>query len=327
MHNQSDVAAKARSLALRIVWDHWDSLGYLAPEPAGRPRNSLVDPEALLLLTILVQSDDSRLDDVIEWWMESGIELWSLQRLRRMLSMFPQPVRESFARSAAPVMATREARWARLATGIATGDTSRAGTASGAIQLLNPAALVLRSRLLLGVNPRSDVLIYLLSRGVDAATVREIAATTCFARSSVHQILRQLASSRLVIRKGKRPHRYTICTEAWQEVFGREAIRSGLSDRIGFRRLYGNKTAARVWLCWPQTFSLLAALALIDADPAVAMRASTDVRAIFRLYFEYERTFYEHRLHVQIYHGMDPRRFQFLNDCVDAVSKWYTAQA
>src|SRR5690606_1383978 len=330
MVDLAEVGARARALALQIVWDQWDALGYLAPEPARRPRNSVVDPEALLLLSILVREADDRLRAVMRWWIEARPDLWSMQRLRRLLVSFPRWHSAGRAGSMEPALLGREARWYPIIAGVLAGEPlvgEPVRQKKREIQLLNPAALVLRSRLLLGVNPRSDILVYLLGRGVDAASVREIAGTTVYAHTTVHQILQQLAASRLVLRKGKRPHRYSICTEAWQEVFGRDAIKSGLNARIGFRRLYGKKTAARMWLCWAQVFSLLAFLTTVDADGADNPEDNPYVHAVFQHCLRERRTFIEHRLYVPTYHGLDPRRFQLLHDCIDAVAEWYAAQA
>ena len=327
----------AERVALEIAWDQWGALGFTASRPSAQSNRSLIDPEALLLLTLYLQPADDRFDTAVAWWSRSFAALTSIHRLKRLLPMFPKPARTRLAASAAPAAARTDLRWNALAApqanprpDLAAVPRSRHGDDPSrrvrATLVLNPSALVLRGRLLFGVNPRSDVIIYLLSRGTQPTTVREIVATTRYARSSIHQILVQLEDARLVARTGARPFTFLLCAEAWREVFGRDVIRSDWTDRIGFRGGYLKKTAARMWLCWPQIFSMLTLVCEAGRSGAPHVAEDPRIRAVFRASFEYDRAFHGHRLVIPSYHGHDPRRLRMLHEAVESIAAWYHSQ-
>lgn len=365
MLNFHVTSKRAERTALDIVWEHWGMLGYTPPPTGALPKKSLVDPEALLLLSLYLLPADERLGPAVVWWAESCAPLCSIQRIKRLLPLFPNSARKRLAEWAAPAAASRDPRWGALAnarsTSVARSATTRAArtrsattraaptrsdsttqsdsVARSAVRrrpvnrarpplILGPAALVLRGRLLFGVNPRADVIVYLLSRGTQTASVTEIASTTVYARSSIYKILAQLQACRLAARMGTRPRSYVLCADAWREVFGREVVRDDWTDRFGFRRGYQKKTAARMWLCWPQVFSVLALLRDVGCeDSPNGISQEERVANVFRACFEYQRTFFGHGLKILPYHGLDPRRLYLLDESVDTIVDWYRSHS
>jgi len=71
---------------LELIWDLWSELGISG---YGKPSNSIVDPEALLLYSLILARSDARLyDEIIDWTIRNG-ELLSIPRIKSLLSIFP----------------------------------------------------------------------------------------------------------------------------------------------------------------------------------------------------------------------------------------------
>lgn len=69
-------------MELDIVWCHWNRLGAMG---YGRKNQCSTDPEALLLLTAMVGSEDLRLVEIMKEWLERYESLVSIERLKRYI--------------------------------------------------------------------------------------------------------------------------------------------------------------------------------------------------------------------------------------------------
>lgn len=75
-----------RSAQLELLWNQWSQMGISG---YGNATNTIADPEALLLYTLIVGRYDSRLyDEVIDWSIRHG-ELLSIPRIKTLLKVFP----------------------------------------------------------------------------------------------------------------------------------------------------------------------------------------------------------------------------------------------
>jgi hypothetical protein len=77
-----EIASVARAAAADAVWRQWGALGAPVAGANSAPR-SVIDPEALLLLSASIRSSERRLDDVLGWWAAAGSTLLSVQRSSR----------------------------------------------------------------------------------------------------------------------------------------------------------------------------------------------------------------------------------------------------
>jgi len=66
----AEIASLAREGATDAAWTQWAALG--APVSSAVPARSVIDPEALLLLSASLRGSERRLDDVMAWWAAAG---------------------------------------------------------------------------------------------------------------------------------------------------------------------------------------------------------------------------------------------------------------
>lgn len=311
-------------IALEMVWDQWSELGApTASQQQRKPRKSLVDPEALLLASICLLSLDKQLREAVRWWISAGSTMTSITRLKRLLPLFPSSAESMLARVADLAVASQDLRWATLTTG---NTIRRLEPTEDTVAVVNPAALVLRMRLIFGINPTADIITYLLGRGRQAATVRQISATTAYARSSVHRVLDSLVAAKIAGRNRTHPATFELCAEGWLELLGRGVIRTDGRGRVGFRRGHLKKTAAPMWLCWSQLFSLLTILR--DAIRC-AQTSSKPLRGImmeaWRHFDAHRKVFWENNLMLISLNPYGDQYIESLLDNISKISAWYAS--
>lgn len=189
------------------AWIQWQALGGQAA--AHRSPASIVDPEALVLVSLWLRRDELRLWDFLHGLAGSGTRLLSVQRLKRLLVGFPETVRaeaDLFAGVAA--RAGRDSRW-RGFSAVRTIPTARSGKWSSPLsRLAAPGTLVLRLRTAFGVDVRTDVLAYLIGRREAWCTVREVSDALGYAGNSVRAACESLSDARVLDRHAGRPARF-----------------------------------------------------------------------------------------------------------------------
>ena len=127
------VEQTAREAALVVCWEQWRSLGAFAGTYGAPRATSIIDPEALVLLSLLLRDAERRLDDFLGWWASSGATLLSVQRAHNLARWFPERGQERlgafrstcYRRGRPAVGASPGGGW-RVRTGRARGEGSRA---------------------------------------------------------------------------------------------------------------------------------------------------------------------------------------------------------
>ncbi len=79
------IADEAREAAVTVAWRQWAALGSMAS--SGKRARSMVDPEALILLSLALRDHERRLSDVIHQWVVHGVRLLSVQRTKNLLTI------------------------------------------------------------------------------------------------------------------------------------------------------------------------------------------------------------------------------------------------
>lgn len=221
---------------LNLLWKQWCLLGVSGNQRGNNnPSNTtiLLDPEALLLATMIIARRDPRLfDEVLDWSVTNGRWL-SLQRMKNLNAQWQDTTLNRLFSAYCSWMAMHESkgRWAR--TRFATvGEDLQSGqihetplflddadhplpllTVPDAIfsdfGLLRPTvrirglsqkvpmqtreALLFRMRSLFGLNPRAEVITILLSRGEE--TLIGLVQFSGYSRASVGDVLKDLIAS------------------------------------------------------------------------------------------------------------------------------------
>ncbi len=215
-----DVIRRIREQTLRtgvaVAWAQWSALTTMAV-PAGPRARSMVDPEALVLLSLAVRGREPRLDDLVLGWARAASSLLSVPRTVHLAEAFPAGVREGigvFARAAADA---GDRRWrAHAAEGDAPPPSRR--KVAGAPRVAEAPALMLRLRAGFGVGARADVLAFLLAQRGAEAPVSAIAGATGYSGSAVRTAAEEMVLAGFARRLEGSPTEYCADHRAWAGV-------------------------------------------------------------------------------------------------------------
>lgn len=263
------LAVSARSALLDVLWRQWRTLGAMthvvkasADVHVLGSTPTLIDPEALLLQSLLLTSDEPRLIAVLRDWVTLNSPLLSVQRVNNLVAKFPVPLQGQLTARLtwlAAVASTqgKDARWRTLAKDwISAGDhedalrdaaterpkrlnTASKGMRAIAAPLTAPESLLLRLRLGLGVGIKADAVAYLLTRHAEWTTVRALADALTYTPVATRRAIDDLAESRLIDVRESSPVVYRARAAGW-------------------KGLLGLKESTPRWGAWLERFTILA---------------------------------------------------------------------
>lgn len=208
-----EAGSLARQAATRAAWAQWSSLG---ASTADKPvATSIIDPEALVLVSLAMLDEERRLADLLAWWARVGSRLLSVQRMKVLAEAYPEQVKErlgGFARSATD---TKDARWRRYAATEPLEARVRAAKETKAPDLTSASALMLRLRAGFGVSAKADVLAFLLGLDERQATIQAIERATGYAGVTVRDATRDMARACLIQETAGPPVSYNARHKPW----------------------------------------------------------------------------------------------------------------
>ena len=203
---------------LKVCWAQWSALGsYAAPVRTGRPI-SIVDPEALILLSLGLEKEERRLGDMLFWWASVGSRLTSVQRIRTLAKDFPENVQQSVGRYASLAAAAGDRRWKQLAAEEAPRQPDRGLKGPDVLNLVEASTLMLRLRAAFGVGSKADALAFLLGIGGSWASVSVISEATGYSGTAIRAATRDMALGRLIRGTEDRPALYFVPARPWAEL-------------------------------------------------------------------------------------------------------------
>jgi len=215
----ADTAAEA---AVDAAWAQWSALVPIAAPGGARRVWTLVDPEALVLLSLAGREREPRLDDLLAAWARVGSSLLGVQRLGTLAAVYPWPVRDGigdFARMAADA---GDGRWKRYASGAARSEPGPRRKDAGPLRLTDGPALMLRLRAGLGVSAKADLLTVLLGLGGAPAELRMLALSTGYSDRAVRTAAEEMALARLIHDVPGPRAAYRADPEAWARLLSTE---------------------------------------------------------------------------------------------------------
>jgi DNA-binding transcriptional ArsR family regulator len=261
----SDFRDEFHERLLDLLWSQWTAMGVMGNAmPSGK---TVLDPEALVLITCTVGRRDPRLFDAMMDWLRINGRYLNVQRLRRILATYPFAGSQVFAAIAATVStAGQAAKWARSAKpvrGMAPEPLFRMEDGEPLPLLRDPdpvflshgfrrdrhnprgvarpfspelaANLLLRLRAFLGINARCEILAYLLLH--PQGSPRAIARACGYYPATITKAMADMAESGLVASRIEgRLHHYSL-DPAWRTL------------------LLAQESSA--WIVWPALFSAL----------------------------------------------------------------------
>ncbi|MFQ6046616.1 MAG: hypothetical protein ACE5PT_09735 [Gemmatimonadales bacterium] len=208
------VAAEVRDALVTLLWRQWSAIGGAA---SAQPARSQVDPEALILGSLGLESAEPRLWVVMRDWLREGTRLLSVQRLENTCRLFDESIKSHLGRVAwVAVHEAMDARWRRLAKGVEPPSSDGARRRSRGVALDAPAALILRLRSAFGVGVKADVLAFLLGRSAEPSRTALIVRATAYTQPSVFRALKELVAAGLVNASRSAPAEYWVDVAPWR---------------------------------------------------------------------------------------------------------------
>jgi hypothetical protein len=246
----AELSDAVRRATTDVVWIQWRAIGGHA---ATRVRaRSLIDPEALVLMSLMLAPAEPRLGELVSDWAILNAPLLSVQRIKNLMAEGPADAHGRVGAFARLVLAeAKDIRWRSLATaGRAGGALTRRTNKTRAREasLLDDAALWLRLRLGLGVGIKADTMAFLLGGSGTWATVRMVATATSYTPPAVRRAVDDLARAGLVLSRS-RPHtpaEYSARGTPWAAALG---LKGPLPP---WRNWYARFTFATAFLTWAE---------------------------------------------------------------------------
>lgn len=173
-----------------LAWSLWKELGV-----AGVDRfheNCLIQPEELILLTMIVSESDPRLRDEVLDWASRHHELVSVSRLRTLLKEMDPYVCNSFSKFVAALNSISSAKWPNAAENIHF--KVKISGKSLLPSLESPSLLILRLRNLFGLGTKADAIAYFLTKNVTKFSASDLVETG-YSKRNLMIALDQLTAS------------------------------------------------------------------------------------------------------------------------------------
>lgn len=252
----------ARDCALDAVWRQWLALGAPLAGGSGRAARSIVDPEALVLLSLCLREDERRLDDMLGWWAETSASLLSVQRIATLAAAFPDAVRVGMAEFGWTAAAAGDRRWTRLKAGASEGIAHRR-KGRGEIWMDEGPALMPKLRAGFGVGVKADLLSILIGLSGAPTTVRALAAASSYTPVAVRTAAHEMVRARVIRGTQERPAAYSADSRGWLDLLFSETSRTHVTP---------------LWHFWAQVFSFLAGV-MEWGEEASDSRVSTYVHS------------------------------------------------
>jgi len=212
-----ELVSVARRTSISACWNQWVVVGSGASPAIERRARSIVDPEALVLLSLYHRRNERRLADLVGWWAKTGSRLTSVKRLRTIARRFPGPIESHFGVFAQLAADEGDRRWRRHAGGSAP-ISSRSGKGPSVLSMAEPSSLMLRMRAGFGVGAKADVLTYLLGVQGARATVSTLSQATGYTGTALRTACGDLSLSRLIKGSPGRPKSFFLTPKPWAEV-------------------------------------------------------------------------------------------------------------
>ena len=205
----------------------------------GAASDTIIDPEALLLVSLWLLPRDPALRATVHEWITHWSDLLSVQRTRNIARGYSSDAQTELRAVAVTAQERgKDFRWSPILKGsdsgartasanddgtAADGDTIGVLSDDGRLPVERAALLVLRFRMAFGVGARADALAYLLARGSAWSTVTEIAQATGYTPSAIRRALDRMAAAKIVLMVEDGATRYRCDPAPWAALLSLQA--------------------------------------------------------------------------------------------------------
>ena len=213
---------------LEQLWQQWRMIGSGATTRSTNPSvPTVVDPEALMLVSLLHSSQEPRLGDLIVNWATHNVDLLSVQRIRNLLQTYPSDVHEVLTSRLAwfaeiAVTEGADPRWRPLMKPAQERDAVplRAGRHRAVrAPVTAPSCLALALRLGLGVGAKADIMAFLLGTQ-QAHAVRDMAHAVGYTVSASRRSVEELTEAGWLELRHGQPAYYRAHWSRWSGLLG-----------------------------------------------------------------------------------------------------------
>lgn len=208
--------------AVDVAWTQWSAMGTTAASK--RKAHSIIDPEALVLMTLFIADHEPRLLDLVHDWVSAHAGLLSTQRIRNLASAYPDVVQHRLADVARTAIERgKDARWKTLvgSPGEPISLTPRTNKHRATLpDLGNPALLLLRLRLAFGAGIKADALGFLLGKEGAGESVRAAALATGYTQSALRRAADEMVMARVLRSTDGPPAQYRADQASWSTMLG-----------------------------------------------------------------------------------------------------------
>lgn len=237
------IGERARTTGVEVARAQWSALTSSAASAGGKRPRAIVDPEALVLLSLALRGREQRLDDLVFAWARRGSALLSVQRMTSLAESFPLATRDALGEFAAEA---GDRRW-RAHAGPANEERAAPHTSLlGPMRLTAGPALLLRLRAGFGVGAKADLLTFLLGLRGAPASVSLMAAATAYSGRAMRTAAEEMALAGFIERMDTAPVTYVADHTAWASVL-----------RL-FRLTASRTPEVPQWRYWSVVFAFLA---------------------------------------------------------------------
>jgi hypothetical protein len=235
----------ARGAALDVAWAQWSCLSHTVAATNTRPVVSIVDVEALVLLSLVLRDDERRLLDVLAALAKRDSKLLSVHRMQHVGARFPDVVMPHLHEFASWA---KHPSWMKLGKRASTDDRSPPRSKDlGPLRLLNPPTLQLRLRAAFGVGLKSDLLCYLIGQQSAGASVADLSNALGYTERNVRAAADDLAGAGLVGRDDYSPQTaYMLPLAPWRALLATDDAP------------VANASWPARWVNWADLFAFLA---------------------------------------------------------------------
>lgn len=243
-----EIGTHARRAAIETTWSQWVAVGSMAAPAGPRSLESIIDPEALVLVSLCFHERERRLGDLVSWWAHVGANVTSVHRLRALSDRFPASSGENaFAQFARLAVDAGDRRWEDHAAPSVSW-VSRSAKGPRELALVHPSTLWLRLRAGFGVGAKADAFAFLLGLRGARASVKVISMATGYSDVSIRRAVSEMVLAGLVRETRGRPAEYSVPSGDWARALGLHSPGQGLGTDPDVPR----------WRYWAEIFAYLA---------------------------------------------------------------------
>jgi hypothetical protein len=241
------IRRQVRETAADLAWAQWSALTGAAV--AEHPVRAMIDPEALILLSVAFQDHERRLRDLVYGLARAGTRLLSVQRMTAIATTYSAREQDGLRHFAWDAAEAGDHRWRPHAGRPPENELGARAKSIGSLRLDVGPGLVLRLRAGLGVGVKADVLALLLGLHGAPVPLKVMALATGYTARGLRKAAEEMAVAGFVKQGAGTPVTFAADHRAWAGVLQSEGrVRS--SSRGG----------VPAWRHWSLVFAFLTAV-------------------------------------------------------------------